>query len=234
MSLILSSLLASVPKLRHGFTNRSLSGAELARVELRTFLPRQTHGDQLFWAESPAPELRPEADAIATFSRSFPIGVQTADCVPLLFVVLDENAQPFSVLAVHAGWRGSAKGIAAKAFSAWISKCRQEHRVRAVYAVIGPSISAKAYEVGSEVAQAFPQNYLVASKNPEKFMLDLPRYNSDEVLKIADELGVRIEIDDLEACTFSHPELYPSFRRDGARRSGGKPDRIVAFLELEP
>src|SRR5499427_8985424 len=49
-----------------------------------------------------------EGDAAVTGLAGVMVGVQTADCVPILIVHRERRA----VAAIHAGWRGTAAGIA--------------------------------------------------------------------------------------------------------------------------
>ena len=48
-----------------------------------------------------------KADAIITNQKKLPIGILTADCVPIL---LHDSKKNF-IAAVHAGWKGAFKGI---------------------------------------------------------------------------------------------------------------------------
>jgi Uncharacterized conserved protein len=66
------------------------------------FTLKQIHSDRVVLLDE---EIQEEGDAIITTRKNFPIGVRTADCVPLAF--LGERA----VGVVHAGWRGIKAGI---------------------------------------------------------------------------------------------------------------------------
>jgi YfiH family protein len=78
-----------------------------------------------------------EADALVTRRPDVVLAVRVADCVPILL------AGPGVVAAVHAGWRGLAAGVVPAAVAAM--------DVDGIVAVVGPHISADAYEVGPEV-----------------------------------------------------------------------------------
>lgn len=82
------------------------------------------------------------ADGLITREPELALVVFTADCVPILL------HGPGVVAAVHAGWRGTAKGIAMKAVG------EMDCDPAAIQAWIGPSIGLCCYEVGDEVRDA--------------------------------------------------------------------------------
>ncbi len=82
------------------------------------------------------------ADGLITREPELALVVFTADCVPVLL------QGPGVVAAVHAGWRGTAKGIAAKAVR------EMDCDPTKIQAWIGPSIGLCCYEVGDEVRDA--------------------------------------------------------------------------------
>ena len=87
-------------------------------------------------------------DALVTSLKGVVIGVNTADCVPI--VLADEQA---GVIAVaHAGWRGTVGRIAEAVVK---EMCRQGARPDCIHAAMGPSICQDCFEVGDEVVQAF-------------------------------------------------------------------------------
>ena len=89
-------------------------------------------------------------DALVTKLTGVVIGVNTADCVPL--VLVDEVA---GVIAVaHAGWRGTAGRILKNVVD---EMCRQGARANRIQAAMGPSICQDCFEVGDEVVDAFKQ-----------------------------------------------------------------------------
>ena len=87
-------------------------------------------------------------DALVTTLPGVVIGVNTADCVPI--VLADEAA---GVIAVaHAGWRGTVGRIARAVVE---EMCRQGARADRIQASMGPSICQDCFEVGDEVVEAF-------------------------------------------------------------------------------
>lgn len=89
-------------------------------------------------------------DALVTKMQGIVIGVNTADCVPI--VLVDGHA---GVIAVaHAGWRGTVGRIAKAVVE---EMCRQGASADRIQATMGPSICQKCFEVGDEVVDAFKQ-----------------------------------------------------------------------------
>lgn len=87
-------------------------------------------------------------DALVTTLTGVVIGVNTADCVPI--VLVDRQA---GVIAVaHAGWRGTVGRIAHAVVE---GMCRQGARAEHIKAAMGPSICQDCFEVGDEVVAAF-------------------------------------------------------------------------------
>ena len=87
-------------------------------------------------------------DALVTSMPGVVIGVNTADCVPI--VLADEEA---GVIAVaHAGWRGTVGRIARAVVE---EMCRLGARAEHIVASMGPSICQDCFEVGDEVVEAF-------------------------------------------------------------------------------
>ena len=92
-----------------------------------------------------------DTDALITQVPGLWIGVYSADCVPIL--VADTRLKV--VAAIHAGWRGTVGGITRATVERMTADfgCRPED----LQAVIGPSISPEAFEVGEEVVMLFRQ-----------------------------------------------------------------------------
>ena len=61
---------------------------------------------------------KPKADAVITNQKTIPIGVLTADRVPIL--ICDERIK--LIAAIHAGWKGAYKDIIGKVIQFMIKK----------------------------------------------------------------------------------------------------------------
>ncbi|MAP24747.1 MAG: hypothetical protein CMM87_04350 [Rickettsiales bacterium] len=135
-------------------------------------LATQVHGTKALWVEAENDDIG-EADALMTQAKGLVIAVKTADCVPI--VVMAENGQWCAV--IHAGWRGACQGIIAETLTAFKKRVSG-----ALMAVIGPSIRAESYQVGSDVYEGFighKNRDMFLRPNPNnkgKFFLDLPGF----------------------------------------------------------
>ena len=87
-------------------------------------------------------------DALVTSLKGVVIGVNTADCVPIVLV----DAEAGIIAAAHAGWRGTAGRIAASVVDEMLRQGAQASRIQAC---MGPSICQECFEVGDEVVAAF-------------------------------------------------------------------------------
>lgn len=180
--------------------------------------PNQTHEtvvkniDEKYFTlnECAKKEYLNRVDALVTNLKGLCIGVITADCVPL--VMYDSVNQAIGV--AHAGWRGTCGKIA----SLTVEEMSRQFgtKARNIYTAIGPSISRKAYCVGSEVIDAFrlanfPINEISTFEN-SIFYLDLWKANQ-WVLQQSGVPTAQIEITGI--CTFTEHENYFSARRLG-------------------
>ena len=133
----LSHPLLGVLGVRHGFGLRDVP--QPADV----VCPRQVHGITVARTKDGSAEPC-EADAIVSSDTSCPVGVVTADCVPVLAASADGGA----VAAIHAGWRGLAAGVVERGIAALRRAAGAE---LALAAVMGPHIGPCCYEVDEPV-----------------------------------------------------------------------------------
>ena len=117
-------------------------------------------------------------DALVTSLKGVVIGVNTADCAPI--VLVDEQAGIIAV--VHAGWRGTVGRIAEAVVK---EMCRQGARADRIQAAMGPSICQECFEVGDEVVDAFRKAHFeldtIVKRNADtgKAHIDLRAANRD-------------------------------------------------------
>ena len=130
------------------------SGAD----RMRSATLRQIHSDIVHRVDSSKAEAAeaPQADALTTREPGVLLVVQTADCVPILLADPKRRA----VAAIHSGWRGALRRIAAKA----LGRMQLEFGTRPedVVAALGPGIGRCCYEVGSDVAREFHAQFPAA------------------------------------------------------------------------
>jgi hypothetical protein len=208
--------LAAIPGLVHGFEQRG-SGEESGTgedVRTRGALPssgqgrllllKQVHGATV--VEAPW-DGTPEADASVATGPGWLLGIKTADCLPVLLV----DPKRRLVAAAHAGWRGTAAGVAARAVDALVAR---GSRPEDIVAALGPGIGPCCYEVGDDVRAAFRGSAAVFFQpGPNgRPHLDLRATNVRQLV----ETGLRPEaVHHVADCTRCRPDLYPSYRRDG-------------------
>lgn len=120
-------------------------------------------------------------DALVTKLPGIAIGVNTADCVPI--VLADEQA---GVIAVaHAGWRGTVGRITGKVVE---EMGRQGASTDRILVTMGPSICQDCFEVGDEVVDAFEQAHFdvgaIVKRNPTtgKAHIDLRAANREALI----------------------------------------------------
>jgi polyphenol oxidase len=205
---ILTSSLLQQAGFSHAFPTRDEADATLLAalgVE-RVIQVKQVHGARVVLATEAEGQ---EGDAIVGREPGVAVGVRVADCVPVL--VADEASG--AVAAIHAGWRGVVAGVVRAGVELLAG--------RRPVAAIGPCIGACCFEVGLEVAD---QVGFVVHRRGDKAYVDLRA----AVRAQLEARGVeRKRIEDVAGCTRHEPELFHSFRRDGAE-SGRMLAAIVA------
>jgi len=221
--------LSAIPGLVHGFEQRASGlpaetreagharvSAELQGLGGRLLLLGQVHGAAVAFAPW---EGRPEADAAVAASPGWLLGIQTADCLPVLLV----DPKRRLVAAAHAGWRGTAAGVAGRAVEALITR---GSRPEDLVAALGPGIGPCCYEVGDEVREAFsPSGAAFFRPGPNgRPHLDLRAANARQ---LADAGLLPEALHHVADCTRCRADLYPSYRRDG--RGAGRMISFVGF-----
>lgn len=153
-----------------------------------------------------------DVDGIVTCHREVAIGVNTADCVPVLLCVGGDAPM---IAVVHAGWRGTVAGIVANAVDCMAARGAEVGRMTAY---IGVSICGKCYEVGDEVAAMFVDaglgGKMILSRNAAtgKAHVDLKEANRELLIKAGvDRHRVIVSTE----CSFESPDKYYSARRMG-------------------
>jgi YfiH family protein len=183
----------------------------------RLFLIKQVHGTGVAVARrgSPARWTSPEADIIISDDPSVAIGVRVADCAPVLLVDPVRNV----VGAAHAGWRGTAAGVSARAVDAMRETFGTDPADLIV--AVGPSLGPCCAEVGAEVREAF-RNRGADEPSLDRWFrpgsagrpyLDLWQANRDQL----EERGVHpARIHAAELCTKTHADRFHSYRAVGS------------------
>ena len=164
------------------------------------------------------------ADALVTRTPGIAISVLTADCQPVLFADRDAGV----IAAAHAGWRGALDGILEATVDAMIEQGAQRSNI---VAVIGPSISQSAYEVGPEFFDTFmseDQQYarFFAGGAQGRMQFDLPGFGLHRLR----EAGVG-QAEWTRHCTYADPERFYSYRRSTHAKEADY-GRLIAAIRL--
>lgn len=193
-----------------------------------------THLVSLYQVHSPDVEVvtgpwggeRPKADAMVTVSQNVALGVSSADCGPILFA--DGEARVIG--AAHSGWKGAFSGVVGATVTAMEKLGARRERI---LAVLGPTISAKAYEVGPEFIERFKAEnrtyarFFTPSERAAHAMFDLPAF----IALKAQEAGIGRFVD-MGLCTYGDETRFFSYRRTTHR---GEADygRLISAIALD-
>jgi len=213
--------------------NRRLFQSAVGAKDFSLVVMKQIHSDLVHTFFKP-PAQSCKGDASATNQAGVLLGVQTADCVPILLV----DPRKRAVAAVHAGWRGTLARITEKT----VGRMRLEFcsKPADLLAAIGPSIGPCCYEVGTELVTKFTAQFADASSyfdearsgeepNPLQWLnmkppghqpppknvhLNLRKANRSQLLAA----GLRAQnIFTSDLCTACRTDLFFSYRKEGAR-----------------
>lgn len=205
--------------------------AALGLDEHRAVLSKQVHEDVVrhVTAEDAGKGLWRErdytsVDGMVTDVAGLPLVVFSADCN----VILLHDPVRGAIGACHAGWRGTALGIAAKTAREMVRLfgCDPTH----IRAAIGPSIAQCCFETDDDVPAAL-RAALGAEAEPymeqrgAKYHIDLKGINALWLRKAGVE-----QIDICDDCTACHPTLYWSHRKTGNDR--GAQIAMIALGEV--
>ena len=212
---------------------------------------RQIHSDIIHHVDSHHVASDPDApltgDGLITATPGLLLGIQTADCLPIILV----DSKRRAVGVFHAGWRGTVKRIVEKGVGEmhrWFGT-----RPEDIKAAIGPGIGGCCYEVGEEVRTKFESQFSYAAKLfrefkdsdpvrekypllflsarapghgelPPKIFLDLVEANRRQLLSV----GVPVKsIAALPLCTNCRTDLLFSYRAEK-----GKTGRMMAVAGI--
>ena len=176
------------------------------------------------------------ADASTTQDHGLACAVLVADCLPVLFT----NRAGTRVAAAHAGWRGLAAGVLEKTLQCFSMEKTSEQAPNAinneVMAWLGPCIGSGAFEVGTEVRDAFcsahplAQQAFTPAEQTGKYLADLAAL-ARQRLRAAGVTQLFGNDGSVSWCTVSNPSRFFSHRRDTARL--GASGRMAAGIWLK-
>ena len=146
-----------------------------------------------------------KADAIITNQTKLPIGILTADCVPILLYDNKKNI----IAAIHAGWKGALKGIIKKVINFMLKKgCKPKQ----ITAAIGPCIKQKSYNIKED----FKKKFLEKDKKYKVFFKkkkNLIYFNLPDFVKFQLKSNKITNIDVINIDTFDKKNNFFSARR---------------------
>lgn len=188
--------------------NRARVAAALGVAREAFVMPYQIHSPDVAvvrepWVAGDAPRV----DALVTDRPGIAIGVSAADCGPVLFA----DAEARVVGAAHAGWKGAFTGVLEATVAAMEGIGARRGRI---VAVLGPTISAAAYEVGPEFVDRFvgtdpdTARWFRPSERAGHSMFDLPGYVVARL--VAAGVG---RAESLGLCTYADEARFFSYRR---------------------
>ncbi|MEO0670256.1 MAG: peptidoglycan editing factor PgeF [Pseudomonadota bacterium] len=183
----------------------------------------QVHSADAVTAKGPL-DPKPKADAVVTATPGIALSILTADCMPVLFAAPGAGV----IGAAHAGWKGAQAGVLEATVDAMVALGAAHGDI---HAVIGPSISQRAYEVGPEFFESFMDDdpdtaRFFADGTGDRMHFDLPGYG----LARLRSAGVA-SAEWTRHCTYYDPQRFYSYRRSVHDRD---PDygRLIAAITL--
>ncbi len=203
--------------------NRSRVAAAMGVPVSNLVAVHQAHTADVLTVTGPSDE-KPRADAMVTATPGLALSVLSADCQPVLFA--DTNAGVIG--AAHAGWRGALGGVLEATLEAMEALGAQRGQIAAV---IGPSISQRAYEVGPEFFDEFlteaPENArFFANGSGDRMLFDLPAFGLHRLR----EAGVGFA-EWTRHCTYSDAQRFFSYRRSTHAREADY-GRLISTIRL--
>ena len=183
----------------------------------------QTHSTDVEVVEAPF-DVPPRADALVTNRPGLALAVLTADCQPVLFA--DHAAGVIG--AAHAGWRGALSGVLEATIEHMETLGARRDNI---VAVIGPTISQRAYEVGWEfydtfIAEDAENQRFFSGGGEDQPHFDLPAFGLHRLRRagIAQASWIRM-------CTYSDPERFFSYRRSFHQKEADY-GRLISVIRL--
>lgn len=186
------------------------------RQQLLSFLPnktkiqwlKQVHGSDVVTLNSHQ-QNSVVADAVITQKSHLALAIMTADCLPVFLSTITGD----EIAAIHGGWKPLSKNIIENTVALMKAKPKD------IVAWLGPCIGSQVFEVGQEVRECFMQqsSQFLSAFTQVNSTSNQPKYlmNLHLIAKIQlKALGVNNTYC-LEHCTYSLPDQYYSYRRDG-------------------
>ncbi|WP_417253988.1 peptidoglycan editing factor PgeF [Celeribacter sp.] len=184
----------------------------------------QVHSADVARVTGPQDSTPPTCDALVTDQPDLALVILTADCQPVLFA----DAKAGVIGAAHAGWKGAISGILEATLDEMEALGASRENITAI---IGPSISQRAYEVGPEFLDDFladsPDNArFFANGEGDRYQFDLPAFGLHRLR----QAGVG-HAEWTRHCTYSDPARFYSYRRSVHRKEADY-GRLISMIRL--
>jgi YfiH family protein len=183
---------------------------------------RQVHGNEVAVVDADhLGKVLPATDALVTGATGIALMLRFADCLPIL--LYDQRTRAIGL--GHAGWRGTAGGLARRMVSVMV-ECLGTDPAETI-ACLGPAIGPCCYEVGPDVAQLVESSLprcggALLPTRENRLFLDLWEANRQQL----SQAGIR-EIETSRLCTACHIDRFFSHRAEG-----GTTGRFAAVIGI--
>ena len=198
-------------------TNREIFFQQSELTDL--YYCQQIHSDRVIDADcttSAALKQHPEADALVSARHGVPLGIFTADCVPIF--ILDVVTPAIGI--AHAGWRGTLARIAVNT----LARMQNRFGTLAINCQVhlGPSIQKCCYTVSTELINQFTEHF--GSNIHRGTNLSLQTANVNQLM----EIGLpAASISVSPFCTACRTDIFYSHRAEL-----GQTGRMLSFIQL--
>lgn len=204
--------------------NRSRVAAAMEVAPDTLITVHQVHSPDVVAVTGPLDGPKPEADGLVTNTPGVALAILTADCEPVLFA--DHEAGVIG--AAHAGWKGALDGVLETTLDQMEALGAKRENI---VAVIGPTISQRAYEVGPDFFDRFmdmdPEyGRFFAGGEGDRMQFDLPAFG---LYRLRDA-GVG-HAEWTRHCTYSDPDRFYSYRRSVHRKEADY-GRLISAIRL--
>ena len=176
--------------------------------------PEQIHSNKVMWVEKPGKYS--SIDGLVTANPNLVISLKTADCVPVFFYDYKNSI----ISLVHAGWRGTVKGIILETLNLMKNKGAN---IKSTRVYLGPSIHSCCYEVDYKVAVLF--------SNDSKYKIDNNKWKVD----LSKEISLQLVKEGISYNNISYSEIctFESLKCHSYRRDGEHANRMYSFMGMK-
>ncbi len=177
-------------------------------------IPNQVHSGKVQIVQEP--RFHPSTDGLVTDDPCNVLTIQVADCVPIFIADISKKI----IGLIHAGWRGVTSNIIEHCLDKLYSLGAERDNL---HVVLGPCIHECCFEVGPEVTEHFPIQFVKSGKSDRSYVNLTGVIKEKMMMEKIPSKHIHI----VDECTCCLPEKYHSYRRDGDR-SG----RMIAILGI--